>query len=646
SCVDVLRGQVLFDLAEAVERDDPAKYAKALATFGGSTSCMSLMADLKLGADLLVAHERAIERFAESKRGDARRALVSSLANVFMLIQDDVKHVGLNHAHYWLTQNRDELVRAFNRSWSVPRRTGLWFKDETGTRLEPIRPMCESGARDCASATGLLDAMIDGKRIGLGICDALELASMPWNPSEGYSCDRGLCAGDDGAALKGLERMSDQSVPFIPAPRPQGYPAGFTLSAMECRSGMCPKKGYTRYGTDVSSLQGSSCTNENTSSDGSGGGTFNPKKCAQSLLAASAKGRTLAKMECANEATKPTADMMLGLDAWPRDACTASAAADTGKKDDDEKFEKAKEDAQKWMLDNRQKIQDTAKKESKYKVKEGDVAKGTVAIGDAEPVDDENYFLRHNRDPKDGCRNSSACFNAKTGKIEVPNETIRTNSPEELAKVLEHEGVHAALYSTQDKRDQKYVDSGKESLKTERQHRVTCSLGIYGGPSGCPGNKFCGPDQNCDECGPGTAQRRALWACLGFDQTTGGPGEADRTTTIINPGPNSVSDTGDSLLGACFGNSSGGVSFPMECAALDCLDGQVPTLVTQQEVQVCKCSTDTARVGRGGTDTCAQIQCGPNERPVMTPNGCGCAPADGEGPRPVRPSPTPWPSGF
>ncbi|MBI4510546.1 MAG: hypothetical protein HY698_13010, partial [Deltaproteobacteria bacterium] len=340
SCVDVLRGQVLFDLSEAVESNDPAKYARALATLGGSTGCMSLMADLRLGADLLTAYERAIERFAEAKKEDARRALVSALANVFMLIQDDVKHVGLNHAHYWLSANRDELVAAFSRSWSIPRRVGLWFKNQTGTRLEPMRPMCESGARDCASATGLLDAMIEGKRIGLGTCDALELASVPWNPSKGYSCDRGLCAGGDGAGLKGLQKMGKEPVPFTPPMKrdAEGYsipPPGFHVEDgyLEARESLFPKEGHTRYGTEIASLQASLCSSDETSNGSSGVRSFSSKKCAQSMLNASAKGKTLAKLRCVNEVKQRSAEMALNFDAWPMDTCVASVGKNDGEKD-------------------------------------------------------------------------------------------------------------------------------------------------------------------------------------------------------------------------------------------------------------------------------------------------------------------------
>ncbi|MBI4511108.1 MAG: hypothetical protein HY698_15865, partial [Deltaproteobacteria bacterium] len=301
---------------------------------------------------------------------------------------------------------------------------------------------------------------------------------------------------------------------------------------------------------------------------------------------------------------------------------------------DKEKLEQAKEAATDWTRANAEKIKETAKKEAGYKVKSTDITAGENAILVVEPMDSRRYDSKHS-DPKDPCHGSNAC--TVGNKIELPMRTVNAKDDDALADILAHEGIHVTLNHTNDKRDRR--DDDREI--GDRQHKVTCALG-----KGCDETRYCGPEKDCNECGPGTAQRRALWACLGFDQTTRGPGDADRTTTVINPGPDAVSDTGDSVLGACFGNSSGGAGFPMECAALDCLDGQVPTLVTQQGVQVCKCSTESVRAGRGGVDTCAQIQCGPNERPVMTPNGCGCAPSDGEGTRPVRPSPTPRPGGF
>ncbi|MBI4512057.1 MAG: hypothetical protein HY698_20665 [Deltaproteobacteria bacterium] len=384
TCPDTVKDQLLFDLAKAVLGDDEALYAATLGQVAKAVSCSSLQRAVHLNSALATGYDRAISRFPAALRPAVRQALLSSLLNTFLIVHDETKFLGISPIHAWLRVNRAELGQLLAQPWSVVRQAGLWLKDLSSGRLVQVGELCEEGLRgqDCVSGTHLLDAMTDPRRLGTGTCSALEMISKKFDSVRGYSCEKGLCSGEEGAVIRGLRANENRPVPFFGNAVPTGFrelnPAKVKGS---CRAGCVPLPGRTRFGADVAELQATRCTGRgNGGDDGSIGVPSNRMRCVtESIYASSPRAKQLAMLECAHEVTSPLARMTQTTTGWPSDACRyASASTDGGQPDETgnrppksepdkdkerkEKEDKAKEFAKKQVEEKREQIKkDSAK---------------------------------------------------------------------------------------------------------------------------------------------------------------------------------------------------------------------------------------------------------------------------------------------
>jgi len=208
-CLDPIRNQLFFDIAEAIIYNNKPNYVKALADVERSITCARLYDLVALDGIVTNAYYSSLDRFEgnPTKKQLVRRSILSSITNLLILIHDHSKIVGdfsSSSSSISIGALFESEMLAFKQVFSEPtsvlRQTGLWILDADSNRLVQIGRLCEASTMlsgsACVSGSLLLESLIDARRLGLSNCSAIEMITSEIDPDYGYICQKRACDPD------------------------------------------------------------------------------------------------------------------------------------------------------------------------------------------------------------------------------------------------------------------------------------------------------------------------------------------------------------------------------------------------------------------------------------------------------------------
>jgi len=224
---------LLVDPMQALQDGDLEANVEALSALQFQLQCLDESSVRVLDAALGVILHRAFE--LPEDQGDA---LVAGMWNSALLVADQLMHTG----HSWVVssaeENRDLLRASLERSaWQT-----VWSFNRRTDRMVRLPPHMCTGSTCAGTATSMLDALGDPRRLGAGFCGLGSLAANGMRCSQSVEC----APGEDEMRLEGAAAFAqkllgpDVFAPdvnvlagFVPNPRslsPNGLPLSPDLS--------------------------------------------------------------------------------------------------------------------------------------------------------------------------------------------------------------------------------------------------------------------------------------------------------------------------------------------------------------------------------------------------------------------------------
>lgn len=612
TCPDIVTRETLFSMTEGALRNELPVYVQGLSEVALSIACGSTIDARAISAAANLAYRESIVRFPKAVRQAARRALLSSHANLLLVIADATKFTGDSTLLNLIREERAALREVFAEPASPLRRTGLWLHDRSVNRLVQMRNLCEEGASSpCVSGAAIVDALVDPLRLGFGNCGATEMITPHLDPALGYVCQKNVCNDSGEFAPVGIQRLSARRTTQF------GLDVRALRDARGCDSASPGSSGsgtsWEGEGGGMGGVGGalpSSSVDCMTSELLADGTTHEMFSCAADALAASTSdgaafyGRGGACTRASGGKEPP--------DTVPEEELTEAekAALAEAKKKAQEKLEGATDSTQE---------RDNIKHHTGKDVRDGDVAHGQKAIGEKVRIVETEAELQ------DWCgEGSEACVKGagQAGSLSATIWISRASlgDVDELVDTLAHEGAHVMIGASG-------LSASEGGSNIKHHQAMACHMGIKGKcleGEGANHHQLCDPgiDGCLGGCSPDSNVAQVLSSCFAGSEPTDFRVGCDPTVCDVVPHDDPAGGTWSS----CFdsGLMENGNSLSTSCAAAMCADNGD---VAQVSGEACGCGPREGLLsGRPSQlDECeAYSYCSGGDFSVSSPSGCHC----------------------
>jgi hypothetical protein len=597
TCEDIVKDEILLDLAESVARDDLPRYSQDLGRLVAALACAPAKTALNVSEAVTLGLDDALARFPAAQQPAAQQAMYSSLLNLLIILHDNTKFMGPTKLYDWMVAHRDALLRTAATSTSIVAKTGLWLQHPLGDAMVQLPTLCEKAdVARCVSITHLLNGLLSPARFGLGICSALEMVTRTsvFDPAVGYFCEDDLCGADSSGKI---------------VPGPQSKIPTKLLDSRDVTK--------TRFGSSLAALQLNLCdlANRRRTGGGGGGGSELAARC---VLLGSAAGQQRQVVECLRDASEPTPQF--AWEGWSRDQCSINPAADVGgdaepiiPPSDSDRAKLAEvvrqaglqATAQSGALANaadQVNRMQTATHVDTSKI-QGNVA-GAVHLAQAITIVDQAMTFSGSIIAETRTEAANGKWTA-TG-IVIGDKALHDMSVADLVRAIVHEIDHAILTNSTDA-----VKSAKGAISA--QHKVICTT--TKNPTDC-GQIFCSEQGTCGSCSAGKSALDSLKEC-GISTLPSPVPQVDNIARLIYPLEPKPGQSWLTCFAGLLPDGLGGV--PAACASVMCAPEQAVSIATQ-----CSCGSSGGSTF-GAPMSCLVLRC-TEGLPVLGSHGtCICS---------------------